>query len=130
MSECEICGNDEFVSGHHIDGDDTNDDESNLLRCCARCHWSIHFGADGYEQWSDQLPNESRGDIQRAASTKQVPRRHYELESGSIALTGGDGVMELSEEYTFGHCEFVDMTSRDVSDKRVRITVERVDSEE
>ena len=39
---CEICGSDQNVDVHHIDGNPQNNDLSNLQRLCRKCHYRIH----------------------------------------------------------------------------------------
>ena len=53
--KCHICGNEQNIVAHHIDGDRANDQVENLLPVCDSCHKSIHWGADGYEEWFEKL---------------------------------------------------------------------------
>ena len=46
---CEICGNAETKEIHHIDLDIHNNDESNLLATCIKCHHEIHWSMSDQE---------------------------------------------------------------------------------
>lgn len=39
---CQICSSDIFHHIHHLDGDPSNNDESNLLLVCIECHKGAH----------------------------------------------------------------------------------------
>jgi hypothetical protein len=39
---CHICGTNESIQVHHIDGQKTNNQLSNLLPVCTKCHTKIH----------------------------------------------------------------------------------------
>lgn len=58
--ECEICGTTEDIIVHHVDGDRENNDIDNLVPVCKSCHGKIHTGADGYEEWFEQLADSAR----------------------------------------------------------------------
>jgi hypothetical protein len=57
---CWICETDRDVVVHHIDGDKTNNKLSNLIPVCNSCHTKIHAGSEGYEDYHEQLPPESK----------------------------------------------------------------------
>lgn len=58
--QCEICGSPSDIIAHHIDGDRTNNAIENLVPVCRSCHGKIHSGSPGYEEWYDQLCEQSR----------------------------------------------------------------------
>ena len=58
--ECEICETTEDIIVHHVDGDRGNNDIDNLVPVCKSCHGKIHTGADGYEEWFEQLAESAR----------------------------------------------------------------------
>lgn len=69
--ECQKCGMvnadhiETFSSGipvHHIDGDRTNNDISNLLPLCHDCHWSVHAGDRGFESLHERIKFEENTD--------------------------------------------------------------------
>lgn len=57
---CIICGSTESVVAHHIDGDRSNNTIDNLEPVCRPCHGKIHTGAEGYEEWYEQLQESAR----------------------------------------------------------------------
>lgn len=59
-SACTICGSTESVIAHHIDGDRSNNSIENLEPICRSCHGKIHTGADGYEEWFENLEESAR----------------------------------------------------------------------
>lgn len=58
--ECEICGTTEEIVVHHVDGDRENNAIDNLVPVCKSCHGKIHTGAEGYEEWFEQLAESAR----------------------------------------------------------------------
>ena len=58
--ECEICDTTEDIIVHHVDGDRENNDIDNLVPVCKSCHGKIHTGADGFEEWFEQLAESAR----------------------------------------------------------------------
>lgn len=69
---CEVCGTDENIVVHHIDGDRENNDLENLAPVCLNCHHAIHNGE--LEDWADKiLPKEQRT---REVSVKFGPDDH------------------------------------------------------
>lgn len=54
---CEICGSEEDIHVHHIDGDRSNNDLSNLVPLCSDHHYEIHNGEEEYSEYVDQLPD-------------------------------------------------------------------------
>lgn len=40
---CEKCGTKEGLNAHHMDGDITNNSQSNIQTLCASCHTTIHW---------------------------------------------------------------------------------------
>ena len=57
--ECVVCGAEEDLVVHHVDGDRSNNDPENLRFMCRSCHRSVHNGGNGVEEWTDQLPERS-----------------------------------------------------------------------
>lgn len=53
--QCTICGSTGGVVAHHIDGDRSNNDITNLAPVCGSCHGKIHAENPGYKSWSDKL---------------------------------------------------------------------------
>lgn len=56
-TECVVCGSDEGddIVIHHVDGIRFHNELENLEPMCESCHRKVHEGADGYEDWSEQL---------------------------------------------------------------------------
>ncbi|WP_157575373.1 HNH endonuclease signature motif containing protein [Haloferax sp. Q22] len=40
--ECAVCGSEENIHSHHIDGDRDNNSPDNLITLCASCHREVH----------------------------------------------------------------------------------------
>jgi len=40
--DCTICGGDDCLSLHHIDGNHYNNEDYNMLKVCRKCHFAIH----------------------------------------------------------------------------------------
>jgi len=62
LNLCNICGADEELLVHHIDGDRDNNDLSNLLPVCVGCHGKVHAQTDKGEKWdkyTSKLPEKS-----------------------------------------------------------------------
>lgn len=57
--ECVICGAEENIEVHHIDGDRTNNDLSNLEPICNPHHKAIHNGDAELEEYVDRLNTSS-----------------------------------------------------------------------
>jgi len=72
--ECELCGRPNKIDVHHIDGDRTNNHITNLMPVCRECHMAIHNGANGFEDYYEQLEPHSRFD-QRMANITEDSRR-------------------------------------------------------
>lgn len=52
---CIICGEEDNIDVHHIDGDRTNNQLKNLIPVCRYCHIGIHEGRENYEHWYNRL---------------------------------------------------------------------------
>lgn len=81
--ECIICGATEDIVVHHIDGDRSNNSLSNLMPVCWSCHFSIHSGAEGYEEYTEKLPPSARGG---GGDTTVEGEVLFSLSGGSMAI--------------------------------------------
>ncbi|WP_114577206.1 HNH endonuclease signature motif containing protein [Saliphagus sp. LR7] len=54
--QCIECDATTRVVVHHTDGDRTNNDLDNLVPLCRSCHSSVHAAGEGFEHWTEQLP--------------------------------------------------------------------------
>lgn len=70
--ECVICGDAGELVAHHVDGDRSNNSPENLRPMCRSCHRSVHNGGEGFEEWTDKLPE--RSVIDRSDTMKVRPR--------------------------------------------------------
>lgn len=60
--ECAICGADENIQIHHIDGDRSNDNLDNLVPVCRPHHYEIHSQNGELQEWTEKiLPRDERG---------------------------------------------------------------------
>ena len=50
---CVVCGSDDDVVAHHVNGDRSDHSVENLRPVCTSCHANIHHG--NITQWSEQL---------------------------------------------------------------------------
>ena len=50
---CDICGKNEYLEEHHIEGRRilNHNDSSNLCNICPNCHYRVHLGKIIIEQW-------------------------------------------------------------------------------
>ena len=50
---CDICGENEFLEEHHIEGRKipNHTHSSNLCNICPNCHYKVHLGKIIIEQW-------------------------------------------------------------------------------
>ena len=60
--ECIICGSDELLKVHHVDGDRTNNELDNLIPTCSGCHGKIHGKHPSVEKWVRELGYEPRSE--------------------------------------------------------------------
>lgn len=77
---CYICGDEENIDVHHIDGDRTNNKLNNLIPVCRYCHTGIHKKRENYEHWHARLLpwyNTSGGefDEDRQVNEESTPKR-------------------------------------------------------
>jgi len=49
--KCVLCGADENIQVHHIDGDHANSDPENLMPVCNSCHGKIHADNGLYTEY-------------------------------------------------------------------------------
>lgn len=58
---CSLCGSENRIEVHHINGDRTNNRIENLIPVCSNCHILIHGDTDELSEWTDLLlPIEDR----------------------------------------------------------------------
>lgn len=92
---CTFCGETEDVQIHHIDGDRTNDDLSNLLPVCLQCHWDIHNGEN--EEWSKKLLSETELSHDRTLFNITCPDDLWDAWKETVPrrLNLNDGLLKL-----------------------------------
>jgi len=71
LTKCTICKSKRYLQIHHINGNQNNNDLSNLKVVCAKCHCEIHKGVRGRPKTGKTIPCDYCG--------KQVYRRKYRL---------------------------------------------------
>lgn len=52
---CKICGEEDDVDVHHLNGDRENNSIENLVPICRYCHVGIHEARENYRHWTDKL---------------------------------------------------------------------------
>lgn len=60
--ECKVCGSDEDIHVHHVNGDREDNSIENLMPLCISCHMKVHRGVDQSEEIADirsHLPDDS-----------------------------------------------------------------------
>ena len=70
--ECEVCGATDQIVVHHLDGDRANNALENLIPVCRQHHAKIHYGMDGVEDYTEQLPDELIHDIEPTSGRKTL----------------------------------------------------------
>jgi hypothetical protein len=76
---CKLCGAEDNIQIHHIDGDKLNNDLDNLAPVCTGCHSKIHSGAEGFEEWTERiLPKRKRS---RTVSVQVHPEDHDTIQT-------------------------------------------------
>jgi len=80
---CSVVGRDN-LHVHHLDQDDENDGIENIRPFCQTCHHNIHYGREGYEQWSEHLealqPTASQRSAPGKVETKEIAIRPDQIE--------------------------------------------------
>jgi hypothetical protein len=56
---CEICGDEETVLVHHLDGNRDNNKLENLVPLCPSHHSRVHWGYEEYSEYVEHLPETS-----------------------------------------------------------------------
>lgn len=74
--ECACCGFDKFASIHHLDGNNRNNAENNVVGLCLNCHKMIHM-FQFYEEVKDKL-NKAGYNVTKVHPTNYVDRRDDE----------------------------------------------------
>jgi len=69
INACNVCGCSDELQVHHVDGDRTNNQLSNLIPVCTECHKKIHYGVKKeklnhrIEQLRSKLPTNKQSRI-------------------------------------------------------------------
>jgi hypothetical protein len=92
---CEECGSEENIVVHHIDGDRSNNEISNLAPLCHDCHNKVHKVNGELSEWSNKI-------LPRAERTRQVtttlhPARQRDADS-IIEFTGAETHQEAIKQ--------------------------------
>jgi len=112
---CFICerdrdySNQQDISVHHINGDDTDHRVENLLPVCQQCHLRIHRrNEEPYSKWHEKLPEEDRftsEDLQELYKQRDAKRSRGERTVLSISYRAAkripsevDDKIEVSSE--------------------------------
>lgn len=92
---CQICGSEDDIVVHHVDGDKENASLKNLLPVCKKCHKSIHHGRVGYEKWYQKLPESSRQD--------ELPREYKDVIPVFDKPLGNNGTIHIPKDIRMAH---------------------------
>lgn len=94
--KCAICGYERRILAHHIDGDRDNNALTNLVPLCSTCHNRIHTAAQGFEQWTENLP-------ESAIMHNSLPRPELEesggLGEGSVNIRFKSADVDIEESF-------------------------------
>lgn len=83
--QCVVCGSEDNVDVHHIDGDSSNNDLENLVPICRTHHLQIHHGVDDDDlrPYVEQLPDSSIIDRDPLAEGESFVSECETIETGS-----------------------------------------------
>lgn len=72
---CVVCGSEDDIIVHHVDGDRSNNSLDNLEPMCQSCHARLHNGSGEMEQWEDRLlPQRERKRTLSLTLSKELSR--------------------------------------------------------
>lgn len=104
--ECVVCGAGENLIAHHVNGNRSDSEVSNLRPMCRSCHRSVHHGS--IEKWSCQLPETA------IIETHPDGLRPYEFDVLAVLAGGRANPMLIREE--------TDQDKGDVNSVLVKLT--------
>lgn len=88
---CIICGEEENIDVHHIDGNRTNNSIENLIPVCRYCHIGIHEARENYKHWYNRLLpwyTDSNGNINYDEIANEEKSPNHNLIDNLIFLEG------------------------------------------